>query len=173
MNTVLLLVLGVIALCIALIIIILRFAYKAKDGGVRVTMLVAVLYPIGELLQRTGLGPTWLRWHLSDFGVASCVCFMAIVAYQKLTERLTSKAIWNCQAVLVAATTLAVSHEAFQYEDGAGDIIDTAAYLIGSFISFVALWHTDKKIHAEEYRQPVAPPLKKRGARHTAPKRKR
>lgn len=48
-------------------------AYRINSRYFTIIVAIAVLYPLGKVLQLWLIGPGWIRWYMADVGWVSCI----------------------------------------------------------------------------------------------------
>lgn len=54
-------------------IILFREVRRIRNTHFTAIALIAFLYPLGKFFQFWLIGPTWIRWYMSDVGFVSCL----------------------------------------------------------------------------------------------------
>jgi hypothetical protein len=166
-----------IAAYIIMPILVVRCLLQTKTLQLRIIFATSLLYFVGEGLQFCGIGPAWVRHHMSDAGIVSAVGAAAIILYGL---KLSTRRVMVCRYLCWGSLLIFLIYELLQFRIGKGDTVDTIVYHIGFFIAYGSFWTLERKWHIEdqEYAQAVMaaaadPSPRRKGPRHTAPKRKR
>ncbi|MEW6617398.1 MAG: hypothetical protein AB1333_03190 [Patescibacteria group bacterium] len=85
------------------------------------------LFPLGELLQYLVVGPSWIRWYLSDFGLSASIAsiFFTIKGYKFIKKGLFCGFLYGIIAELL------------QFLCGHGDPIDVGVITVGFFVGLL------------------------------------
>lgn len=104
----------------------------------RVIALIALLYPIGKVLQFWLIGPGWIRWYMADIGWVSCIAL--ILAFGRIASgrTLLDKMVTGVHlafgvAVLVELFQLSLGKPRVAREgvfSAAGDWVDLVIFLL-------------------------------------------
>jgi hypothetical protein len=157
------------------IYILYRTARGAQNTYFRILCTIAILYPLGKVIQFGLIGPGWLRWHMSDAGWVSCMAiFMAFGPLEKrglLHERLRNGThIVFGVAVIMELLQLSVP-KASAHKDlftAAGDWVDLAIFFVMYGVNLLLIWRMSPPMP-----MPAVAKKKKLGAQATLTKRMR
>ncbi|MEN9647794.1 MAG: hypothetical protein RLY57_598 [Candidatus Parcubacteria bacterium] len=108
-----------------------------RTSKYKLLALIGVMYPLGEALQTIRIVPSWIRWHLSDFGFVPLYSFVLITF--TLDTKWEDKARYGIWVIFF----LTIGQEVFDIllqsknSDKRGDPIDLMV-IIFSFV--ITLW---------------------------------
>lgn len=137
---------------------------RSRTPQVRLLGFIAVLWPIGKVLQYTHFGSTIIRSYISDIGFGTAIGLF--IAYRVLAEikskssnryefRINLKlsliygiSIGFFLAILVESAQMVMDYFNYQKfghltQGGRGDINDMLVYLLSAMISVVIVQHID------------------------------
>ena len=107
-----------------------------------VIVFLSMAYPVGETIQFFMIGPSWLRWHLSDFG-APCAFGVWLVLFFD-TEPFTALKIglivtlgWECLQSAIHYMAIATNNS---------DVMDVITFVL----SFLICLSSKEKIKKEK-----------------------
>lgn len=140
-----------VAFCIAFFVIQLGFSIVtivlSKPGTSRrlvcVVYVIALQYPLGEMLQEFHDVPEFIRWHLSDFGYVPYQALSVYTTYTiyrlarhreniSMADYFANTKIVSIHTALVGIILIAVT--GYEVVVDSTDVIDILAYYAGAFI---------------------------------------
>ena len=114
-----------------------------RNGKVGAILMLAMLYPFGELLQRFPADfPRFLRWYLSDFGFTP---FAWVIAYCLFAGLGSREPVRSARIMMEIAVSIVAALEIISMRIGRGDPVDLFMYVAAMTTTFLLLPRPSRK----------------------------